>query len=271
VSKLVGIWGKPYIDLSPFVDISSFAELDREITAALCRVDISYTGGTLKWMGVVAPWVMTDGYADAMHVLEKLDPADRADFIALGDDPTLDPTESRDFGDETDHPFNHAQMRWLSFRHGVYFPWKVCFHLLENDRWEDKHSGDGKHFVPEAGEHFPKTLRFIQRLPFREIGRVVVFGLEPNDHAPAHRDTKPGAALQVAQSISFDPRGNKGLYLMDDAAGSKTVIDAPIYWFNDMDYHGVDPAKCFRYSIRVDGVFEPDFVKRVQAGVMRGP
>ncbi len=267
--KLVGIWGKPYIDLSPFLDTSSFPELDREVTRALCHVDVGQTGATLKWMGVVAPWVMNDGYPDAMHVLENLDQEDLRDFIALGDDPTMDPETTREFGDETDHPFTHAQMRWLSFRHGVYFPWKVCFHLLENDRWEDKHSGSGKTFAPEAADHFPKTLAFIKSLPFREIGRAVIFGLEPNDHAPAHRDTEPGAALQVAQSISFDPRGNKGLYLMDDAGGSKTIIDAAAYWFNDMDYHGVDPAKQFRYSIRVDGVFEPEFVKRVQAGVMR--
>jgi Rieske 2Fe-2S family protein len=55
---------------------------------------------------------------------------------------------------------------------------------------------------------------------------------------------------------------------MDADGGSKTVIDARAYWFNDMDYHGVDPAKRFRYSVRVDGVFEPDFVRRVQAGVL---
>jgi hypothetical protein len=266
--KLVGIWGKPFVDLSPFIDTTSFPEIDREITRALCQLDYGATGATLKWMGVVAPWVVEDGYADAMHVIEGMSASERAELIALGDDPTLAADDERTFGDETDHPFNHAQMRWLSFRHGVYFPWKVCFHLLENDRWEDKHSGHGKAFVAEAEEHLPKTLAFVKSLPFREIGRAVLFGLEPNDHAPAHRDTEPGAALQVAQSISFDPRGDKGLYLMDADGGSKTVIDARVYWFNDMDYHGVDPAKRFRYSIRIDGVFEPDFVRRVQAGVL---
>ena len=91
--------------------------------------------------------------------------------------------------------------------------------------------------------------------------------MEPNDHAPAHRDTEPGAALQVAQSISFDPRGDKGLYLMDAEGGSKTVIDARVHWFNDMDYHGVDAAPRFRYSIRVDGVFDPTFVKTLMASL----
>jgi len=257
--SLVGIRGKPYVDLSPHVDTSCFPELDREITSALCRVESSYTGATLKWMGVVAPWAMEDGYADAMHVIERLDAREREDFVALGDGDD----DATEFGDETDHPFTFAQIRWLSFRHGVYFPWKVCYHLLENDRWEDKHSGEDKDFTDEARRMFPRTIAFIEELPFREIGRCVLFGIEANDHAPAHRDSEPGKALSIAQSISFDPRGDKGLFLESADRDEKVVVTSPIYWFNDADYHGVDPAPRFRYSIRVDGVFDPAFVKRV--------
>ena len=93
--KLVGIWGRPFIDLSNVIDTSSFGELDREITSALCRVETSYTGGTLKWMGVVAPWAMNDSYADAMHVLEKLSETELRDFVALGDDPDVDLDETK--------------------------------------------------------------------------------------------------------------------------------------------------------------------------------
>ncbi len=267
--KLVGIWGRPFIDLSPHLDTACLPTLDIEVSLALARVETGYTGGTLKWMGVVAPWMTNDDYLDAMHVIRAFSRDEFARFLSLGDAPTTDYDLARqsdyEFGDETDHPFNSAQARYLSARHGVYFPWKSCYHFLENDRWEDKHSGRDKTFTAEAEEHFPETLRFIRSLPFREIGRAVLFGIEPNDHAPAHRDTEPGVSLQIAQSISFDPRGDKGMYLRDAEGGSHTVIHAPIYWFNDMDYHGVDPAPRFRYSIRVDGVFEPDFIKRVRA------
>ena len=269
MKKLVGIWGRPYIDLSAFIDTSSFSELDEEISLALPVLETSYTGATLKWMGVTAPWVMDDGYVDAMHAIEGFSRDELARFVALGDDPDVDLDAPRAFGDETDHPFTMAQMRYLSFRHAVYFPWKVCFHLLENDRWEDKHAGHGKDFAPDAEEHLPKTVAFIKSLPFKEIGRAVLFGLEPNDHAPAHRDTEPGATLGIAQSVSFDPRGGKGLYLKDPKGGSHTVIDAPIYWFNDMDYHGVSAAPRFRYSIRVDGVFQEAFAKKLEASIAR--
>lgn len=265
-NELWGIFGAPYANLEPHLDLSGLDDLDREITRGLADVETSYTGGTLKWMGVVAPWVRRDAYLDAMDVIEELDDDELRTFLSLAEDPAAFDASKRasyTFGDETPHPFTRAQMRWLAYRHGVYFPWKVCYHLLENDRWEDKHSGAGKDFGDEARDVFPKTVAFIESLPFSEIGRVVIFGLEPNDHAPLHRDTEPGAALGVAQSISICPRGDKRFFLQNAPDAAPTVVTARAYWFNDMDYHGVLADPFFRYSIRVDGAFEPAFLAKL--------
>lgn len=273
MSRLAGIWGKPYIDLEPFFDVSCFPALDRELTRGLCEVESSYTGGTLKWMGVVAPWQVDDGYLDAMHAIERMTFEEWDDFVSLADEPTsFNRAEWRSyrFGDETDHPFTRAQLALLEMRHGVYFPWKVCYHLLENDTWEDKHSGEGKEFSEEARAVFPQTIAFIESLPFTEIGRAVLFGLHANDHAPYHRDTEPGRAESVAQSISFSPRGNKRLGLRTGPDGAPTVVASRMYWFNDMDWHGVEPDPYFRYSVRVDGVFDPAFVRDVQRRALGG-
>jgi hypothetical protein len=110
---------------------------------------------------------------------------------------------------------------------------------------------------------------FIQSLPFREIGRCLIFGLEANDHATLHRDSEPGRELSVAQSITFCPAGNKRFYLCSPEGDAVTFVDSRIYWFNDMDYHGVEHDPFFRYSVRVDGVFEPDFVRRLQRSLGR--
>jgi hypothetical protein len=270
-APLHGLFGRPYIDLERLLGDEALGEMDREITRGLVRVTPSYTGGSLKWMGVVAPWQMEDGYLDLMHAIERMSRGEIAELAALGDTPVdLDSPSPPRFGDETDHPLNLAQMRWLSLRFGVYFPWKVCVHLLENDRWEDKHSGAGKDFTEEANALFPRTVERIRGLPFREIGRVVIFGLEPNDHAPLHRDTEPGKALSVAQSISIDPRGTKRFYLQNAEEDEALVLDARVYWFNDMDYHGVLADPFFRYSVRVDGVFEPSFLRDVERSARRG-
>ena len=271
-APLWGIFGRPYLDLSTVLDLSGLDALDAEIARGLAQVEARYTGGTLKWMGVVAPWAL-DGYPDAMQVIEELPDAELATLIALADDPgalSIADRASLRFGDETAHPFTRAQERWLSCRHGVYFPWKACYHLLENERWEDKHSGDGKGFGAEARAVFPGVVRFLEALPFAEIGRAVIFGLEPNDHAPPHRDSEPGAALSVAQSISICPRGDKRFYLQNDPRDEPLVVDARAYWFNDMDYHGVLADPHFRYSLRIDGTFAPGFVEMLQERAARG-
>jgi Rieske 2Fe-2S family protein len=208
-----------------------------------------------------------------MQVIETLSDAELEVFFSLADDPAALSVSERSgyrFGDETDHPFNRAQERWLAYRHGVYFPWKVCYHLLENDRWEDKHSGSGKRFGDEARAVFPETVRFLEGLPFSEIGRAVIFGLEPNDHAPLHRDTEPGSALTIPQSISLCPRGDKRFFLQNDARDTPLVVNTRAYWFNDMDYHGVLADPFFRYSVRVDGAFAPGFVEGLRDRVPRG-
>jgi Rieske 2Fe-2S family protein len=270
-APLWGIFGQPYLDLGEVLDLSPLPALDREVTRGLSQVEARYTGGTLKWMGVVAPWAMDDGYRDAMEVIESLPDEELAVFFSLADDPAALRVEDRAsyrFGDETDHPFSRAQERWLAYGHGAYFPWKVCYHLLENERWEDKHSGEGKSFAGEAREMFPETVRYLEELPFAEIGRAVIFGLEPNDHAPAHRDSEPGAALQLAQSISLCPRGDKRFYLQNHGEDEPLVVTARAYWFNDMDYHGVLPDPYFRYSVRVDGTFRPGFAEMLQQRVV---
>ncbi|NUO52095.1 MAG: hypothetical protein HOV80_24855, partial [Polyangiaceae bacterium] len=173
---ILGLFGAPFLDLEHLIDAAALAEIDREVTRGLLKVETRYTGGSLKWMGVVAPWQMDDGYVDLMHAIKGMSRAELEELVALGDDPEgvdLGGSEPPTFGDETDHPLTRAQERWLALRHRVYFPWKVCYHLLENDRWEDKHSGRGKDFSPEAKEVFPRTVEIIESLPFTEIGRVV--------------------------------------------------------------------------------------------------
>lgn len=269
---LCGIRGKPYLDLEPFLDeaiVAALPDVEREVSAGLVHAEARYTGGTLKWMGVCAPWTQDDGYLDAMHAIERFSLEEWKELVALADDPSsFDASCWRDtrFGDETEHPFSRAQERFLEVKHGVYFPWKCCVHLLENDRWEDKHHGAGKDFSAEARKLFPRTVELVKELPFEQVGRVVIFGLMPNDHAPAHRDTEPGKSELVAQSISLCPRRDKRFYLTDGKDAARVIPETRAYWFNDMDWHGVEAQPFFRWSMRVDGVFTRDFAKKLSRG-----
>ena len=267
-----GIQGRPFLDLTPHLDLAPLDAIHEEICWGLSQLEPEYTGGSLKWMGVCAPPVMEDPYVDYGFALEGLDEEGFRRFVSLAENPRVFDLRKRHvyrFGDETPNPLTPAQARYLKLRHGVYFPWKVAYHLLENDRWEDKHEGAGKSFRAEACRLFPRTVAFLRALPFREIGRCLIFGLEANDHAPLHRDTEPGSTDAVGHTITLCPLADKGFYLATPDLRRRLEVQARAYWFNDMDYHGVLARPWFRYSIRVDGVFLPEFCRRI--GILPPP
>lgn len=272
MSEFWGIWGHPFVDLTSHVDADALAAIDDEITLGLVDVTPAPTGGSLKWMGVTAPSATADPYVDYMHVIEKLTADELRELVALADDPSVfrdrDLTKMR-FGDETDHPLNLAQARFLTYRHRVYFPWDVSFHFLENHRWEDKNSGAGKTWSGEAEEIFPETVRFLRGLPFREVGRCLLFGLRANQHAPLHRDAEPGQTESLGHAMSLCPRGDKRFYLATPDESRLEIVTQRAYWFNDMDWHGVLPDPFFRYSVRIDGVFHPAFLRDLRRGGAR--
>ncbi|MCS6899177.1 MAG: hypothetical protein RMJ98_05285 [Myxococcales bacterium] len=265
-SRFHGIQGQPYLDLAPYLDLGPLEEIHEEICLGLCEVEPEYTGGSLKWMGVCAPPVMDDPYLDYGFVIEGFDEEAFRRFVSLAENPRIFDPRRRHvyrFGDETPNPLTPAQARYLQYRHRVYFPWRVAYHLLENERWEDKHRGAGKGFRAEARQVFPKTVAYLETLPFQEIGRALIFGLEANDHAPLHRDTEPGSTEEVGHTITLCPLADKGFYLSPPDLSFRLEVKARAYWFNDMDYHGVEARPWFRYSIRVDGVFHDAFCRRL--------
>src|SRR5262249_48680718 len=138
------------------------------------------------------------------------------------------------------------------------------FEMIPNRTWDEKSTGEGKDFTRLAKTFFPRTIELVRRLPFREIGRCNVMGLDSNDHGTVHRDGVPEEKPNVDHFITPVQGANKRLFLWDEEAAAKTPVTARAYWFNDSDYHGVEAEPFFRYSIRVDGFFSDDFLCRMR-------
>jgi hypothetical protein len=136
--------------------------------------------------------------------------------------------------------------------------------MIPNQYWDEKSSGSGKSFTREARACFPRTIELVQSLPFVEVGRCNVMGLDPMQHGTVHRDGDPAIKPGVDHFITLCPAGNKRLFLWDDAEQRKVPVTGRAYWFNDSDYHGVEADPFFRYSIRIDGVFDPDFLRALE-------
>lgn len=265
-----GIFARPYIDLEPYLDLAPLGEIHKEICLGLTQVPIDYTGGSHRTMGIMPPSRLGEALADYGEVIRGLSDEEFATFQRLSDDPSAIDRSARDaleFGEEREIPLSRRQMLWLKFRHGVYFPWKVYVELIPNRTWSDKSRSEGKEFTRLARSFFPKTIAYVKRLPFSSIGRCNIMGLEANDHGTVHRDGD-GMAGEGERSerepdhfITLCPAGDKRLFLWDERARRKTPVTGRAYWFNDHDYHGVDADPFFRYSVRIDGTFTPEFIE----------
>lgn len=268
--EIRGIFGRPFVPLDRFVDTSALPAIHDEVCAALANVSADYTGGSHRSMGIMPPSREDEAIVDYGEVIAAMSGTEFEAFRALSDDPkAIDPSRRAEltFGEEREHPLSRRQMLWLEARFGVYFPWKAYVELIPNRYWTDKAKIEGKDWSRVAKAFFPKTIAFVKSLPFVGVGRCNVMGLRAHDHGTTHRDGHPGEQVAPDHFITVCPapldRG-KRLFLWDEAKREKTRVTGHAYWFNDFDYHGVEADPFFRYSIRIDGVFEPDFVAMLE-------
>ena len=268
---LAGVFGRPFVDLEPHLDLSPLAELHDEICLALAQLPVDFTGGSHRSMGIMPEARRGEAHVDYGEVIASLSDPDFVTFASLADNASIALSIGRrandtelTYGEERDVLLSKRQMLWLKYRFGVYFPWKVYVELIPNRSWEEKSSPVGKGFTARAKTFFPKTIAFVKSLPFAHVGRCNIMGLESNDHGTVHRDGVPAEKPEVDHFVMLCPAANKRFYLFSEQSAEKVHVQKRAFWFNDSDYHGVDADPFFRYSIRIDGVFAPDFLERIR-------
>jgi hypothetical protein len=266
---LAGVLGRAFVDLEPFLDASPLAALHEEICVGLTMSsEVEYTGGSHRSMGIVPATRRDERFGDYGEVLRSMSRESWAVLTALADDdvefPDFDARDDHEFGEERDVPLSQRQLVWLKLRFGVYFPWQTYLELMPGGRWDSKHDPRGKRFTREATQLFPRTIAFVQSLPFKSIGSVKLLGLEANHHGTVHRDGDPVVKTNVDHFVTFCPAGDKRLFVWDETSGVESFAPSRLYWFNDSDWHGVAADPYFRYSVRVDGVFRPEFLDRLR-------
>jgi hypothetical protein len=270
-TSLVGLWGRPHLRLDEAlarigIGAADIAALHDEVCIAYASLPVEYTGGSHRSMGIMPPSRTAEAVVDYVEVLRGLSPAQWRTFVDLADDPAdFVDVDRDDVGEERGTPLSRRQMLWLKVRHGVYFPWKGYLELIPNRRWGDKANPEGKRFTRNARTFLPRTCALVERLPFVAVGRCNVMGLEAHDHGTVHRDGDPTEQQAPDEFITLYPAPGKRLFVWDEVARTAHPIEgAHAVWFNDFDYHGVDAAPFFRYSIRVDGVFTDAFRTSLQ-------
>jgi len=148
-----------------------------------------------------------------------------------------------------------AIYKYIYFAMGADIPWFFAYYLREQN-FSTKTNEPEILWTDDAKKHFPNLISYIETLPFKKIGRVLFFTTYPNAGVTAHRDYYNQRHKDHNINLFF-AGGWRPSFIWDDINNKKVYLQlgSTSYFFNNRDYHGVDPEPRFRYTLRVDGTF----------------
>jgi hypothetical protein len=151
--------------------------------------------------------------------------------------------------------------KYAYFAMGAVIPWFFALYLKKNDFGKKTH--DLGQWT-DASKHFPKLVEYVNQLPFKTIGRVLFFTTYPNAGVVIHRDSVVAEHKDHNINLFFEG-GSRPSFIWDEVNKKKIFLDegARSYFFNNRDYHGVDPEPVFRYTLRVDGTFTDEVCEKL--------
>jgi len=95
---------------------------------------------------------------------------------------------------------------------------------------------------------------------FNEIGRVVVFLNPEGNYTPIHRDYSEKSMKDQFLWIRFNKQ--KDFFVYDADTQEKHFAKGYISTFDNHQWHGGEPSEVMGFSLRIDGVFSLDFLKK---------
>lgn len=110
----------------------------------------------------------------------------------------------------------------------------------------------------EEAEEFAELMAFIDTLPFRARGRMLIIYDADGRAVPAHRDHD--SAELCHEFIWFRTNLDKPFFMLNPGTGERLDVRSHAAWFDSVNqYHGADATGTLAWSIRVDGVFDDVF------------
>ncbi len=113
----------------------------------------------------------------------------------------------------------------------------------------------------EAAE-FSSLFNFIETLPFKALGRVLIIYDNNATEVPAHRDHLETTLCH--HFIWFRTNLRKPFYMYNQFTKEKLYVKSYSAWFDTVNqFHGSDACDGLSFSIRVDGRFDDHFMKLI--------
>jgi hypothetical protein len=105
---------------------------------------------------------------------------------------------------------------------------------------------------------FPELMAFIDTLPFKARGRMLIIYDQEGRAVTAHRDHDlPDLCHEF---IWFRTNLAKPFFMLNPETGERLDVESHAAWFDTVNqFHGADATGELAWSIRVDGVFSDEF------------
>lgn len=239
---MIGIKGKPWIDLEPFIDIESLASQKPKLAAALAA------SHQFRFPSVVGAQqnLYDQNDVELSDLVRKLigNPLyEHANLIKLlGSIPKI-------------NLFAKYMYDAVSLNEAVHL------RAVTGGNYNNKHLASQCADTP-AFKFFGFLREWLEMQNiFKEYGRVVFFINEPGVESVIHRDYPDGTSRDDHFIwMSFD--GRKSFWIYDDEKKEKHTVTSRAAIFNNADWHGSDRCKYTGWSLRIDGIFTDDFLAR---------
>ena len=237
------ILGKPYIDMTPFLDMTTFDYLHPEICKGFVLSktrNLSYRGNLIL------------DKIDQDHVnLDIYDENSRPvwyryeEYLRLADNHPI-----KIIGET----LNHTELTlYLKYVLNAYDPYQV-FPLFTKKKSEERK-------LSTISELFPTVIEWIDNISvFSHISQAYFLLLEADgvslEHCdPTHEPNVLREFIHIRSSL------DRPFYVKNSKDSEKIYIDCRACYFNDQDWHGGDGVRKSSYALRVDGTFTNEFKK----------
>lgn len=140
---------------------------------------------------------------------------------------------------------------WLS-RTKKDAPPKYVDFVDKTDVWE----------LTKTADDFTLLMDFIETLPFRAKGRMIIFYDDAGISVPAHRDHLDTEVCN--EFVWFRTNLRKPFYLLNQLTNEKKYVESYSAWFDSVNqYHGSDAVQGLSFSVRIDGTFTEEFRAKI--------
>jgi len=251
--KGVGKDRLPIVNMDQYIDHSRDTELHIECCKGLsiCNdIKMGMVYGSLP-PEEVNRLNGNDCWSETLSNLEKIDPTGEHKKAIL------DIIEQSPKGEQLKNVYKYCY-----FALGSAIPWFYALYLKESG-FEGKTNSNNT--WTDNSKYFPKLLKYLETLPFKTIGRVLFFTTYPTAGVVIHRDSIMAEHKDHNINLFFDG-GWRPSFIWDEKRKEKIYLEkgAKSYFFNNRDYHGVDPEPNFRYTIRIDGTFNDELCEKLK-------